>query len=198
MARATLAAVISTAVILLIGLSGCASTLSPVTEPSPSDPRYVTNGAVTGIAPKDRGKPIRIAGTLNNGEVITVGEWTGKVVVANFWYAGCAPCRAEARDVEAVYKKVQSQGVIFVGVNVRDQEATAKTYDAEFSITYPSFLDADTGALQLAFAGKVAPNAVPTTVVIDRKGRVASRILGRLPSPSILETLINDALAEKP
>jgi thiol-disulfide isomerase/thioredoxin len=198
MARATAAAVISAAVIVLIGLSGCASTLSPVTEPSSSDPRYATNGAVTEIAPKDRGKPIRIAGTLNTGEEITVGEWNGTVVVANFWYAGCGPCRAEARDIEAVYKKVQSQGVIFVGVNVRDQADTAKTYDAEFGITYPTFLDANTGALQLAFAGEVAPNAVPTTVVIDRKGRVASRILGQLPSPSILQTLISDALAEKP
>jgi thiol-disulfide isomerase/thioredoxin len=188
--------ILSTAIVLLLALSGCTSTGASVTEPSPSDPRYVTNGAVTEIAPADRGKAVTLAGTLDTGEQITAGEWTGKVVVANFWYAGCGPCRAEARDLEAVYTKYQSQGVIFVGVNVRDQAATAKTFAKEFGITYPTFLDVDSGAQQLAFAGKVAPNAVPTTVVIDKKGRVASRVLGQLESQSILQTLIGDALAE--
>lgn len=198
MARPVGVVAVSAAVVLLLGLSGCTSSLAPVTEPSASDPRYATNGAVTEIAPQDRGEAINLTGTLDTGEQITAGKWTGTVVVANFWYAGCAPCRAEARDLEAVYTKFQSQGVIFVGVNVRDQPATAKTFATEFGITYPSYLDADTGALQLAFAGTIAPNAVPTTVIIDRKGRVASRILGQLQSRSILEALIRDALAERP
>lgn len=190
--------IISAGLVLLFALSGCTSSRAPVTEPSASDPRYVTNGAVTQIAPQDRGTVVNLAGTLDTGEQIVAGKWTGTVVVANFWYAGCAPCRAEARDLEAVYTKFQKQGVIFVGVNVRDQPATAKTFATEFGITYPSYLDADTGTLQLAFAGKIAPNAVPTTVVIDRKGRVASRILGQLQSQSILEALIRDALEERP
>jgi thiol-disulfide isomerase/thioredoxin len=198
MGRPLVVAAISAAMVLLLGLSGCTSTLVPVTASSDSDPRYATNGAVTEIAPKDRGTAVNLAGTLDTGELIVTGKWTGTVVVANFWYAGCAPCRAEARDLEAVYTKFQSKGVIFVGVNVRDQPATAKTFATEFGITYPTYLDADTGALQLAFAGKIAPNAVPTTVVIDRKGRVASRVLGQLQSLSILEALIRDALAERP
>ncbi len=198
MGRRIAVGTMSTAVILLLGLSGCTSTLGPAAGPSQSDPRYVTNGAVTEIAPKARGKAVTVAGTLDTGEEVTAGEWTGKVVVANFWYAGCAPCRAEARDLEAVYKQFQAQGVIFVGVDVRDQAPTAKTFAEEFGITYPTFLDVDSGAQQLAFAGKVAPNAVPTTVVLDRKGRVASRILGQLQSRSILQTLIRDALSERP
>jgi peroxiredoxin len=198
MGRPLVVTAIPAAVVLLFGLSGCTSTLAPVTAPSDIDPRYATNGAVTEIAPKDRGAAVNLAGTLDTGEQIATGKWAGTVVVANFWYAGCAPCRAEARDLEAVYTKFQKQGVVFVGVNVRDQAATAKTFATEFGISYPSYLDADTGALQLAFAGKIAPNAVPTTVVIDRKGRVASRILGQLQSQSILEALIRDALAERP
>lgn len=198
MARTIAIGALSAAVVMLLALAGCTSSIAPLAEPSPSDPRYVTNGAVTEIAPKDRGTPINLAGSLDTGEQITTGEWMGKVVVANFWYAGCAPCRAEARDLEAVYTKFRSQGVIFVGVNVRDQPATAKTFATEFGITYPTYLDADTGSLQLAFAGKIAPNAVPTTVILDRKGRVASRILGQLESRSILQTLIRDALGEQP
>jgi peroxiredoxin len=192
----TVGARVAVVVALVVALTGCATTGSPGVQAPTGDPRYTTTGAVTEIAPKDRGEPIALSGTLDTGEVIAPGEWTGKIMVVNFWYAGCAPCRAEAKDLEAVYTKFQAQGVLFAGVNVRDQAATAKTFATEFGITYPTFLDANTGALQLAFAGKVAPNAVPTTVVIDRRGRVASRILGQLESPSILQTLIRDALSE--
>lgn len=190
------------AVVLLSGLflSGCTTaTLPPKgtsTNAPSQDPRYTTSGPVTEIAPANRGKPIQFSGTLDNDEKVTPSTWRGKVVVLNFWYAGCAPCRAEAKTLESVNLQVQPSGVLFVGVNVRDQAATAKSFATEFGITYPSFLDADTGAVQLAFAGKIAPNAVPTTIVIDRSGRVASRVLGQLESASILQALISDAVKE--
>jgi hypothetical protein len=50
--------------------------------------------------------------------------------------------------------------------------------------------------MQLAFSGSIPPNAVPTTLVLDAEGRVAARILGQVTSPSILETLIRDTIAE--
>jgi hypothetical protein len=57
-------------------------------------------------------------------------------------------------------------------------------------------MDADNGNLLLAFAGTVAPNAVHTTLVIDKQGRVAARFLGAIDGPSSLRTIINDTLAE--
>jgi len=86
--------------------------------------------------------------------------------------------------------------VQFVGVNVRDQAGTAQSFADAFGVTYPSFLDADGGEIQLAFAGEIAPDAVPTTLVLDRQGRIAARIVGRL-DKSILNTLISDAVAEQ-
>ncbi|HSP53630.1 MAG TPA: TlpA family protein disulfide reductase, partial [Cryobacterium sp.] len=65
-------------------------------------------------------------------------------------------------------------------------------------ITYPSVMDVDTGSMQLAFSGSIPPNAVPTTLVLDRSGRVAARILGAVSEPSILETFVRDAIAEVP
>lgn len=86
------------------------------------------------------------------------------------------------------------------GVNIRDQvDDTALTFASTYGITYPSVIDANDaidGALQLAFSGTVAPNAVPTALAIDKQGRVASRVLGRLPDASVLEALIETTLAE--
>ena len=79
--------------------------------------------------------------------------------------------------------------VEFIGVNVRDSAETALAFDRRFGIEYPSLMDSQSGQVSLAFTGVVSPQAVPTTIVIDRDGRVASRILGRIES-SILRTLI--------
>ena len=100
--------------------------------------------------------------------------------------------------LEALWERYRDQGVTFIGVNVRDQAGTAKSFANTYGITYPSILDVNDGNAQLAFSGTVAPNAVPTTIVLDRKGRVASRILGQLQDISILDTLLTSTLGENP
>jgi hypothetical protein len=81
-------------------------------------------------------------------------------------------------------------------VNVRDSAATTIAFDKNFGITWPSIIDAKTGSVVLAFTGIVTPQAVPTTLVIDRDGQVSARILGRI-DKSILSTLIKTAVEEK-
>ena len=92
---------------------------------------------------------------------------------------------------------VENPGVAFVGVNVRDQAGTAASFEQTYGVTYPSILDVNEGTVQLAFAGDVPPAAVPTTIVLDRQGRVAARVLGQLTDASILESIIDDLLAEQ-
>jgi thiol-disulfide isomerase/thioredoxin len=111
----------------------------------------------------------------------------------NYWYAGCAPCRAEAPDLVALAKKYPDAQ--FVGVNVRDTAETALAFDRNFNITWPSIIDAKTGSVLLAFTGIVTPQAVPTTLVIGKDGKVAARVLGRI-DQSILGTLIKTAIEE--
>ncbi|KQO09917.1 hypothetical protein ASF06_06635 [Agreia sp. Leaf244] len=154
------------------------------------------DGSVLEIQEDERGEPIVFSGTGENGEPITSAGYTGDVLVVNFWYAACAPCRLEAPDLEDTYQKVKDQGVEFLGVNVRDQAATAKEFSATFGVSYPSIIDIN-GDAQLSFAGDVAPNAVPTTLILDREGRVAARILGRVLEVSILESLIDGVLQEQ-
>jgi hypothetical protein len=86
--------------------------------------------------------------------------------------------------------------VQFVGVNVRDSAATAAAFQRNFKLTWPAIVDSINGSVALAFTGVVTPDAVPTTLVIDKQGRVSARILGRI-DKSILTTLIQSAEAEK-
>ncbi|MDH6532195.1 thiol-disulfide isomerase/thioredoxin [Aurantimicrobium minutum] len=181
---------------LSLTLTGCAS--DPLAEQyrEGSNKNYIAgDGSVTEITVENRGEPITFSGTTENGDTVSSADYLGDVLVVNFWYAGCAPCRAEAPDLEAVFQETAVEGTNFLGVNVRDQAATIISFNERFGVTYPSIIDQD-GQAQLSFASQVPPNAVPTTLVLDAQGRVAARILGQLKDPSILTTLITDVAAE--
>ncbi|MEQ1734901.1 MAG: TlpA disulfide reductase family protein [Rhodoglobus sp.] len=184
--------VIASLAVLAVLLAGCTepSNVGPVSNSSADD-------TIVEIAPTDRGDPIVFGGPLEDGASADSSDWLGSVVVVNFWYAACPPCRAEAPDLEAVHQRFLPDGVVFVGVNVRDSAATASSFATKFEISYPSIIDTNDGSVQLAFAGQIAPNAVPTTIVLDREGRPAARIVGRIPSQTTLATLIQDVLAEE-
>lgn len=155
------------------------------------------SGTVTEIAPDDRGDPVDFTSETDTGDTLSRSDYDGDVVVLNFWYAGCPPCRAEAPDLEQISQDYADQDVQFVGVNVRDQAGTSLAFARTFGVSYPSVVDTNDGAVQLALAGTIAPNSVPTTIVLDQQGRIAARILGGLDGPSILDTLVSDTLAEK-
>lgn len=178
-----------------ISLSGCASNDPLASQYRAGDNKnYIAgDGTVTEFALADRGAAVDWQGTLADGSKLTSANLSGVVTVLNFWYAGCAPCRAEAPDLVAIaktYPKVQ-----FVGVNVRDAAGTAQAFERKFKISWPSILDSDSGSVVLAFTGIVTPQAVPTTLVIDRKGRVAARVLGRI-EPATLRALIKRVVDE--
>lgn len=152
------------------------------------------DGSVTEYAETDRGEPVEVSGTLFDGTSVSSADWAGQVTVLNFWYASCAPCRAEAPDLVALHDEYEPQGAEFYGVNIRDEQGTAEAFERSFDIPYESFYDKDGGVL-LDMTQYVPPQAVPTTIVLDREGRVSARILG-LADRSTLKALISDALAE--
>jgi thiol-disulfide isomerase/thioredoxin len=183
-------------IVLLVGITGCSS--DPLAEQyrAGSGKNYIAgDGTITEIAPENRTEPITFSGLSEGGATLSSDQYLGNVLVVNFWYAGCAPCRAEAPLLQEAFLAAEPNGVGFIGVNVRDQPATVATFDKTFGITYPSIVDVD-GQAQLSFASNVPPNAVPTTLVLDREGRVAARILGQLANTSILTTLVTDISAE--
>ena len=187
---------IAVALIAVLALSGCASD-SLAKDYGNGGANYTDGSGVPVQIPADkRTKVIDFTGTTVDGKTFTASESRGSVTVVNFWYANCAPCRAEAPFLQGLYEKYQSDGVKFIGVNIFDQPAGALSFEKTYKITYPSVMDVDSGAARVAFAGAVAPTATPTTFVLDAKGRIAARIVGQLESKSILNTLISDTLAE--
>jgi thiol-disulfide isomerase/thioredoxin len=137
--------------------------------------------------------PVSFSGPTADGGTFRSSDHAGEVLVVNFWYAGCGPCIAEAPDLKKLAKGLAGSSVRFVGVNVRDEAAEAQRFDKQHAMPYPSIVDqADGGATQLAFAASIQPNAVPTTIVIGKRGRVTARVIGQI-NESVLATLIDDA-----
>lgn len=153
------------------------------------------DGSVLLVPVADRDDVPEWGGETVEGATIDSADLDG-VVVLNFWYAGCPPCRDEAADLEQVASEYADR-ITFLGVNVRDSAPTAASFEDEFGVTYDSILDATTRDVLLAFAGDVPPSAVPTTLVLDADGRVAARIAGRIPSAGTLADIIDDELAEQ-
>mgnify|MGYP001235047314 CR=1 FL=1 len=176
----------------LLALSGCASNDGIAGQNTGG---YISgDGSVLLVAPDDRVDVPAWGGETVDGETVDSVSLDG-VVVLNFWYAGCPPCRVEAPDLEAVHLEYADR-VTFLGVNIRDAAETAASFEREFGVTYDSILDVATKDVMLAFAGDVPPSAVPTTLVLDADGRVAARISGLLPSQKTLGDILDDVLAE--
>ena len=197
MTRGGLTVRIATAVVVatvLVLVTGCSS---PDDDLGQGGDSYVSgDGTVSEFAIGDRGEPIEFTGETDTDETVTAEQYRGQVLVVNFWYAACPPCRVEAPWLEELSQQFADDGVQFLGVNVRDSAATAQAFATSFGITYPSVIDTD-GAVAIAFTGLASPTAVPTTVVLDRQGRPASRIVGLI-DKNVLEALIEAALADPP
>lgn len=185
--RAT--AAVAVASTLSLGLGACAAN-DPLADQfkAGDNKNYIAgDGSVTEYPEANRGESVAWSGPTDGGGILSSDQLTGVPIVMNFWYAGCAPCRAEAPDLVAISKEFPK--VQFVGVNVRDSAATSAAFNRNFKISWPSIIDSQFGTVALAFTGIVTPAAVPSTLVIDKQGRVSARVLGRI-DKSILTTLI--------
>ncbi len=199
LSRASLGSRVGALALATALLAGCSAGDDPLSGfGSGSNQNYISgDGTELELAPAERGEPIEFEGETPEGETISSADLRGDVFVVNFWYAGCPPCRAEAADLESTFQRFAEDEVQFLGVNTYDDGPTAQAFERTYGITYPSILDAQRNRVQLAFARDVPPNAVPTTLVLDREGRVAARISGRIAARSILESMIQRVLDEQ-
>lgn len=156
---------------------------------------YVSgDGTTTIVAESERVAAPDLTGTTLDGEPFALSDHLGEVVVLNVWASWCAPCRAEAADLQAVSWQLEDGGVQFVGLNTRDSQAAADAFVDRFGVTYPSVVDTD-GSRQLLFHDTLPPAAIPSTLVIDRQGRVAGRAIGEVDRSRLLG-MIEPILAE--
>ena len=146
---------------------------------------------LTRVPPDQRKELPTISGpALGSNRTISTQEFRGKVVVINVWGSWCPPCRKEAPDLQAA--SVETKDIAeFVGITSKDYDpAPAEAFVRSFKITYPSIYD-PTGKTLLAFAGELPPSAIPSTMIIDRQGRLAVRVLSEVSKITLVD-MIND------
>ena len=125
-----------------------------------------------GLFPAADRRPVPpLSGTTLQGEPLDLAALKGQVVVLNFWADWCGPCRAEAPFLNAVATSTRDRGVRFVGVNVKNDRDAALAFERVSRTPYPSLYD-QPGALLLRFR-KVVPQTPPSTMLLDRQGRLA-------------------------
>ena len=182
-------------VVTAVGLSLVAAALSACTEGDIRVSATATDGVVEVIAAEERQEIDSITGTLLDGGAFDSASLTGRVVVYNVWGSWCAPCRTEAPELKRVWQETQPLGVQFVGINVRDNDASARAFEETYGIDYPSITTDTSSEAILAFGSALPPSAVPSTMIVDARGRLSARIVGPV-DYSTLSTLITEAAAE--
>ena len=125
-----------------------------------------------------------------DGRTVTLSQLRGKVVIVNFWASWCPPCREEAAYLEQTWRKYQSKGVVFIGVDWVDTEKEALAYIREFDITYLNGPDLGT---RIAQAYRI--QGVPETFYVDKAGKLRGVHIGPLKSPQ-LDDKIEELLGE--
>jgi thiol-disulfide isomerase/thioredoxin len=120
-----------------------------------------------------------VSGKTLTGQRLSLdsGAYKGKTIVLNFWGSWCDPCRAEAPALGTLARQLAPDGVRFVGVDIRDEPDAALAFMQNFNVGYPSLNDPN-DEIALEFHNTVPPAAIPTTLIIDRRGRIAARIFG--------------------
>ena len=165
-------------------LSSCGGGGSSIAEES-----FVSgNGSVSYIKPSDRIAAPALSGMTLSGKNYTYD--VGQVAVVNVWASWCAPCRAEAPTLAALTEKYTD--VAFIGILTRDNPVNAEAFARRFALPYPTLID---DSVLIGFRKSLPANAIPSTVLIDKRGNVAARISGEVTYSSLAE-LIEKVSAE--
>ena len=110
---------------------------------------------------------------LLDGSSLSLSDLRGQLVVLNFWATWCSSCYDELPDLQALWEEYRSQGITFVGIAYRDEEAAVREVMAGMGLTYPIGLDlADRVGTAYGITG------VPETIVVDSLGQVAFFYIG--------------------
>lgn len=169
------------AVAVSAALTGCATQGGGTTT---ADQKFVAgDSAITTWPVGDRTAAPAVKATTLEGGSFDLSGYRGKVVVLNFWASWCAPCRVESPALQGLAADLTAKGVVFVGVDSRDDPDSARAFLADIGSSYPNIDDAG-GDVSLAFHSLLPPG-FPSTLVVDRQGHVAARVNGPTTQPRL-------------
>lgn len=111
-----------------------------------------------------------------DGKTVSLDQYKGQVIMLNFWASWCGPCRQEMPLLDDIYKQYKDMGFTLIGVNVEPDPHNADAWLKQTPVSYPVLYDPKSQVSQL-----YQVQAMPTTVIIDRKGVVRYVHNGYLP-----------------
>ncbi len=124
-----------------------------------------------------RGEPPAPDFTLRDldGHAHRLSDYRGKVVILNFWATWCPPCRKEMPSMERAWQRIQArhEPIVVLAVDVGEDADTVFTFTADYPVTFPLLLDRSAKVVD-----RWQVRGLPTTFVIDPRGRVAFRAIG--------------------
>jgi cytochrome c biogenesis protein CcmG, thiol:disulfide interchange protein DsbE len=124
------------------------------------------------------------------GQKVQLSDYAGKVVLVNSWATWCPPCKAEMPDLNAYYQAHQQDGFVILAINAGDSASDAAGFAINYNLAFPVLLDLDLRVLE-----GFNIHDYPTSIVVDRKGRVQKIHLGMY-SPEELEADISPLIAQ--
>ena len=148
-----------TALMLMVALAGCSTPPSPASD--------VPQFALTSL----------------EGKTVAMKDLGGRVVIVDFWATWCGPCREEIPHLNELYSELKGKGLEIVGISM-DSDGTdgVKDFAREFRIQYPIVMGDEKVAE--SFGGIMG---LPTTFIIDRKGRIAKKYIGLPPAADMVK-----------
>lgn len=190
--------VVGTAMAVVVGTAALAGCGSGGAAGSGSRAGFVAGAdGISRVARGERRPPNELKGETLQGDPLDVTDLRGKVVVMNVWGSVCPPCRAEAPLFAKVARETRAEGVAFVGIDTRDATRSAGlAFERNHGVTYPSLYDPVGKLVLYGFPrGSLNPQTIPSTIVLDREGRIAARALRPLSAAS-LHRMIDPLIAE--
>jgi thiol-disulfide isomerase/thioredoxin len=152
-------------------------------------------GRIIEVPVEERSTPVSVDGVDLDGEPLDLEDYRGQVVVLKVWASWCPPCRAEMPLVVGLDEEYDDDEAVVLGVNIRDNNAAAQSFARTQDVGFRSFEDPGSEVL-LSLSDDLGPYSLPSTVVLDREGRLAVLVLGEIPGTVSMTDAIDEVVAE--
>jgi peroxiredoxin len=118
------------------------------------------------------------------GKTWALKDLRGKVVLVNFWQAGCLPCVHEIPALDALYSQFEKKGLVILAISADDDATSMRRFLAEHTVSYPVLLDSERKVTERFHVGNI-----PRSMLFDRTGKIVAQVIGSRTQKQFAEAL---------